>query len=239
MISTLRSCSSGWGSESGLYREEYKLITYFAQDIVHRVMPELVALIGDIVDSRSHADQAALLEQVAEQLRAVDVAAVQPITPTVGDEFQAVFETVESALLASVLIRLRLLAHVGAAARFGFGRGVVTVSSAAAPPFAQSGTAWWEARAALGDLAQSGWPKTALSAYRGTDAHLVNGFLMMRDELIAGFDAKDAEVTLGLFAGERQEDIAEVLGVSQPAVSQRIHRGPYTLYLAHKAMVTQ
>ena len=203
-------------------------------------MSELIAVIGDLVASRSRTDQAALLEAAATQFRAVNqiVPATQDLSPTVGDEFQGVFATIESALLATLLVQLRLLAYVGIEARFGMAQGTVTVTKAADPPFAQSGTAWWEARAALSDLNDKarGWPRTARAAYRGGNDVLINGFLTIRDELMANFDERDAKATLGLFSGERQDDIADQLGVSQPAVSQRIHRGPLALYVAHQRM---
>lgn len=203
-------------------------------------MSELIAVIGDLVASRSRTDQAALLEAAATQFRAVNqiVPATQDLSPTVGDEFQGVFASIETALLATLLVQLRLLAYVGIEARFGMAQGTVTVTEAADPPFAQSGTAWWEARAALSDLNDKarGWPRTARAAYRGGNDVLINGFLTIRDELMANFDERDARATLGLFSGERQDDIADQLGVSQPAVSQRIHRGPLALYVAHQRM---
>ena len=57
----------------------------------HRV----VALIGDIVASKQAPDRAALQKRLVTVLRAVNeaVPSIQPLEPTLGDEFQAVYET--------------------------------------------------------------------------------------------------------------------------------------------------
>ena len=53
----------------------------------------------------------------------------------------------------------------------------------------------------------------------------VNAFLQCRDELVAAMDPRDAHVLLGLLVDEPLTSIAERLGVSVSAVSQRAIRG--------------
>lgn len=88
-------------------------------------MTDFVALIVDIVRSRDLADRAAAQSAIPEAFDiAVDGARIpQSLRSTVGDEFQAVFSDVSSALRVTGLLRLSL--PDGVDCRFGFGRGEV------------------------------------------------------------------------------------------------------------------
>ena len=110
---------------------------------------EYAALIGDIVGSREAEDRPRLHEQVRQALDRVnsDLPAVQPLSPTVGDEFQAVYQDVPSAVHATLLLRLALAGV--AEVRFGIGWGPLDVFHANKLPFEQDGPAWWAARDAI------------------------------------------------------------------------------------------
>ena len=72
--------------------------------------PELAALIGDLVGSRSSLDRGDLHARLLDALREVN-ALVPPLRPlwiTAGDEFQGTYPTVGAAVQASLLIRVRL-----------------------------------------------------------------------------------------------------------------------------------
>lgn len=64
-----------------------------------------VAMIVDLVRSRQHPDRAAAQSALVAALARVndDVPALQPLAPTVGDESQALYPDVSSALHASLL----------------------------------------------------------------------------------------------------------------------------------------
>ncbi len=73
-----------------------------------KTSPSWVAIIVDVSRSRSHPDRSALqreLEAAFDRVNAL-VVADQPLAPTVGDEFQAVFADLGSALHAILLARL-------------------------------------------------------------------------------------------------------------------------------------
>jgi SatD family (SatD) len=72
---------------------------------------------------------------------------VQPFTPTIGDEVQALFDDVREAIDATLLLRLSL-ADVSDI-RFGIGWGRLTTVEPRLAPFAQDGPAWWSARDAI------------------------------------------------------------------------------------------
>jgi hypothetical protein len=74
---------------------------------------------------------------------------------------------------------------------------------------------------------------------RGTSDRdgLINAFLLCRDGLLAAMDDVDLRLTLGAYLGEHGKDVAEELGISQSAASQRQQRnGTYAVVRAHMAI---
>ena len=56
----------------------------------------------------------------------------------------------------------------------------------------------------------------------GPDPGLVNAALMTRDVVVTGLSERSLSVLDGLMRGRRQQDIADDLGISASAVSQRV-----------------
>jgi hypothetical protein len=204
------------------------------------------AVIGDVVGSRQASDQLHLLEDLAAELEWVNshVEAVQALAPTIGDEFQGVYSSLRAALDATLLLRLRRFVakpDLSAGLKFGIGEGEVVQAPVAEPPYGQSGTAWWKAREAIdrieANAPRNRWPRSAQTAFAGSDAAFesaVNAFLLTRDALLARADRSDARICLGLFLGESQREVAEDLGVTQPAVAQRsADKGWHAVWQAH------
>lgn len=243
-----------------------------------------LAALGDLVGSRRARDRAALQRRLEAALAAVNerVPALEPLTPTIGDEFQARYAGVAAALRASLLVRLHLLPEVDV--RFGLGWGHLVVHDPQRAPLGQEGPAWWAARDALDAVAAAartpgappGWRTCLRVAPAGDDApdrdhdaadeervmhavpeqaptpggapgrtaaeprpdragpltgsdlpvpeEVVNAHLVCRDALVAGMDARDARLTLGLLEGRSQRELAAAEGISPSAVSQRVRR---------------
>ena len=207
------------------------------------------AVVGDVVGSRDFPDQTRLLTFLQAALERVNgfVEAVQPLRPTVGDEFQGAYATLALALRATLVLRLELFADTSLDdapdVRLGIGSGDITIVPDSSSPFAQSGSAWWHARQALdhveGHHKSAMWPRS-LRTWLRSERHrddVVNAFLICRDELLAGMDARDHRLTLGLFRGEKQNDMAKELGISQPAVAKRQKQnGVQALYRAQLSL---
>lgn len=194
-------------------------------------MTPVAALLGDVVGSRRAADRAAVHRALTGALETAN-AELDPVTPlwiTAGDEYQGGFATVGAALRASLRIRLALAPDVDV--RQGIGWGSVTVL--AEEPRVEDGPAWWAARAAIEDVA-AGQGRAASrglrTAYRladgadGPDPAAVNAALIARDQLLAGVDGRGLSVLDAMLAGMSQQQIADRLGVSPSAVSQRVRR---------------
>ena len=221
------------------------------------IRSEYAALIADIVRSREVEDRRRLHELVRLALDEVNanLPSVQPLSPTVGDEFQAVYADLPSAVHATLLLRLSLTSV--AEVRFGIGWGPLDVFEEDKLPFEQDGPAWWAARDAIERVAlnmrQKEGPRGLRTACLVSDAAvdaeerragssqaILNGFLMCRDEIVAGMDKRDARITLALLKNSRQRTIAEEENISQSAVAQRISRsGAYALVQAHESLLKE
>ena len=165
---------------------------------------------------------------------------------TVGDEYQGVFATLGDALSASLLVRLALRPEGDI--RHGIGRGEVEVLGTA--PRVEDGPGWWAARAAIERVEQAegkAATRTLRTAYvedssapagsRTPDEAAVNAALLLRDELVTGLSERSLSVLRGLLAGQTQRDLAEELGISPSAVSQRVRAdGLGTILAAHELM---
>ncbi|HET9671680.1 MAG TPA: SatD family protein [Actinomycetota bacterium] len=209
-------------------------------------MDRVVALLGDVVRSRAQSEPGIGDRLLAALALANDrLPAIQPLIPTIGDEFQGLYGDVVSALDATPLVRLALLGELDV--RFGIGSGELTTFDEARAPFGQDGPAWWVAREAV-DTVRAGEQKRERSAglrTRWIDAAgdrapavaAVNAFLSCRDELVAAMDPRDAATLLGLLADRPVVAIAASEGVSPSAISQRAIRGGlYAIRAAHREL---
>ena len=197
-------------------------------------------LIGDLIGSRGSTDRRALHATFAAVLDRVNTE-LRPPTPVrmqVGDEYQGVFASLGDALHASLTVRLALLPT--ADVRHGIGRGSIEVLSE--DPRVEDGPGWWAARAAIERVEEAeGRPgerslRTAYVAAGGagddagdgaadgwsSEEAAVNAALVLRDHLVSGLSERSLSVLRGLLDGESQRDLAEALGISPSAVSQRV-----------------
>lgn len=191
--------------------------------------PVVATLIGDVVGSRSAASRAALHARLDELVTRAndDLAPAVPLRITVGDEFQGCFAEVGGALRA--VSRLQAAALPDVDIRFGIGWGEVRVLSES--PRVEDGPGWWAARAAIeavGERARTAGHRHARVAYRcaeeadGPDEASLNGALLLRDEMLGRLDTRSLSVLRGLLEGRTQRQVADDLGISPSAVSQRV-----------------
>ncbi len=192
----------------------------------------VVPVIGDVVRSRQVADQRGLLAGLATAVAQLDDA--RSAAATTGDEFQAVFDDLATAIRSVAGLRLRLLdeppVDEPVALRVGFGIGEVIGPEpldAGAP--GQSGPGWWYARSALDHVREPrrAWPQlrwwidgdpeeaSRLAPFRAT--------LVALDAIAARFDARDVSLARGLLAGRTASDLAREREVTRQSVAERLH----------------
>ena len=203
-----------------------------------------VTVIGDLVGSRRSAVRVAghsRFEQASEAINA-EFAPVVPLRIGLGDEFQGIFTTLGAAISATLRLRMALLPDVDVRQGIGWGRVVVL----AAEPRVEDGPGWWAARAAI-ETVEAHERKAALRAVRtayvaadgeaGPDPVLVNATLMSRDVVVSGLSERSMSVLDGLMRGRRQQDIADDLGISPSAVSQRVRAEGLAVVVAADALL--
>lgn len=186
------------------------------------------AVIGDVVGSRQASSRSRLQQRLDKALAAVNtaMAPVQPLTPTLGDEFQGMFEKIEDAIEASFRLRVELVGKVDV--RIGIGWGTLRTQDASRTPFGQDGPCWWRAREALQELARTERsnqePISIRTVCRTGNAQEkpYNTILVLRDQLLSGIDATDATILKLLIGGASQQEAAIRLGVNKSSVSRRM-----------------
>lgn len=210
-----------------------------------------VALIGDVVGSRAHADRAGMQRELVAVLNSVNeaVPAIRPLAPTIGDEFQAMYPDVRIAILAS--LRLRLTLPEGLDCRFGIGVGTYVDVGGSNYGVMQDGPAWWSARDAIVATKQreTRRNKTLRTWFVAPDeggwddptapADVVNALLLCRDEIVSRMNARQRRLLLGLLDGHTQAELASAEGITPSAVSQGLmSSGAFAVLAAHEQLMT-
>jgi len=211
-----------------------------------------VAVTGDVVGSRRFLVPERLLAGLDRALAGVEAAepALQPLHRTEGDVFLGVYRDLGSAATAALRLRLatddlvlptmegvdepvELRLGLGID---GLGEGGLGEDAAEVGPVGSVA----RARQALLEAEQLAvsrtWPDSLRSRCGSADpllAAAVNAHLLLQDQLLARLDARDRRALLGLLDGERQVDVAQALGVTQPAIARRLRtRGSLALHRA-------
>ncbi len=178
---------------------------------------------------------------------------VQPLEPTVGDEFQGAFRDVATATRASLLLRLELLQEADVDSRYGLGLGEVSLLESGSQ--IQDGPGWWSARAAIDrskELSVS--PRTAFArtgfacwtppSPGGADTRLdgmaLNAFLLCRDAIVTPMTPRSRRNLRGLLVNRPQSVLAEEEQVTQSAISQNLARsGAFAVEAAQRCLEEQ
>ena len=208
-------------------------------------MTIVATVIGDLVGSRTSADRTDLHRLLDAALTEVNhlLEPVRPLWITAGDEYQGTFATVGAAMQATLLVRVRLAPAYDV--RHGIGWGATTVLDDEGG--IEDGPGWWAARAAIEAAAQAERTPASRSlrttyavadgAADAPDPGLVNAALVLRDERVSGLSERSMSVLRGLLSHETQRDLAQTLGISASAVSQRVRAdGLAAIIAAHELM---
>ena len=203
-------------------------------------------LIGDLVGSRTAVDRRGLHDRLRAVLDDVNEATAPrtPLRITVGDEYQGTFATVGAAVATALRVRLALLPEHDV--RHGIGWGEVTVL--ADEPRVEDGPGWWAARDAIEAVAEAehrAATRRRRTAYRrspgseGPDPAAVEAALMLRDHVVGGLSDRSVSVLRGLLVGSTQREIAELLEITDSAVSQRVRADGLALVVASDELLSE
>lgn len=189
-----------------------------------------VAVIADIVGSRDLVDRAGaqrILDNAVLQVDRDFPGAERPLQPTVGDELQGVYPSVEAAMSALLLLRLAL--PDGIECRYGIGVGTLGAVPSRVGALAE-GPGWWAAREAI-DIVHARQSRsipgarTWIVAARDAEApgiHLANAYVLARDQLVTAMSERTRRLAYGRLLGRTQAELARAEGITQSAVSQAL-----------------
>ena len=188
--------------------------------------PECVALLGDVVRSRS-SDRAHVHRALLAAIDSCNKAhpPLDPLRVTVGDEVQGVYATLGQAVAVMLRLRDELLGI--AEVRCGLGGGEVQIIDAKRG--IQDGSAWWRAREAieraetLSRQPGNRTSRTALIDARAVANPLVDPTLRVIDAQLAALSPGARRSWVHLRAGLDNATAAKLEGVTPSANSQRIN----------------
>lgn len=200
----------------------------------------VAAVIADLVGSRRLDDRAGAQEQVLtawktaheQVVGAGEARAGQAVPPwaTVGDEFQAVYPDLATALRA--LLRLLLDLEDPVRLRFGIGLGGVTTYERGDEGPVQDGDAWWSARAAVdagrrrdrrGAVLELRWAEDG-GRPGAPEARLEAAAARLLEHVVGEMKPRERRILRATLDGDIQQQVAEAEGISQSAVSQSLSR---------------
>lgn len=188
-------------------------------------------------------DLEATFERIAPSLDAVE-----SLHATLGDEFQAVFRDLATAVRATLLARLAL--PEGTDCRFGLGHGDLRTIGEGSAGALQDGSAWWSAREAITEAREREyarqpfvrtWYRAAADAPPDTIApaseDIVNAYLVTRDHLVTAMSPRERRLLFGQLTGATQTELADGEGITQSAVSQNLRRSGAAAVLAGETLI--
>jgi len=196
-------------------------------------------LIGDIVRSRELPQRSSLQKKFVDTLKTVQEkyagSIISPLTLTIGDEFQAVFQTADHLF---DILREMDLALDGVTFRYGLGVGGIDTEINRQYSIGMDGPAFHLAREAV----EQARTEKARFRFRCSDS-----FSEKRLNILLGW----LDVSTRTWSKEKkrifhlrtmhmaQKQIAEQVGMSQPAVSQHINTALFRLAGATEEQIQQ
>lgn len=211
-------------------------------------MPNAWVVVGDVVTSRRFVDADVLVDGLRTCLDRVNAAVPgrRDLHIVAEDAFQGTWDSLADMAMATVRLRLvtddLVLATIDGEdepvdVRVGIAHGQVSADGTPANEVVDAARG---ARSMAQDLpARAKWPPSLRTVVAGTSEHaaLLRAYLMLQDQLLARMDARDRRALLGLMDDERQVDIAEALGVTQPAIARRVRdRGALAIMRALRVL---
>lgn len=184
---------------------------------------QYLVLIGDLRDSRSVRDRAALQRVFESSLVFLNEhfcdALVSPLTITLGDEFQAVFSDPTPVWEIVSVLQARL--HP-VTARFGLGVGVISTPIHPDSALGMDGPAFYRARDAISRLKKDGGNFRVEGL---EDAELINHSLALVSGLQESWHSNRFVTYHNLIAGVPVRRIAQELQLSKTAIYKNLSDG--------------
>ncbi len=183
-----------------------------------------LVVIGDVVGSRALKARATFQRKLETLLAAVSsgqTALASPYTLTLGDEFQAVYRRAEGVFSDLVRIRAECLP---VEVRFSVALGRISTAINPRQALGMDGPAFHLARERIERLKQTGG-RFSLAGDLPGDVRTREALLDLVSSWTEGWKVNRWAILLGVLEGKPVAQLAEELGISEPAVYKNIHAG--------------
>lgn len=184
-------------------------------------MDKLLVLIGDIEDSQSvqDGDRKALQEVLSDKLQALNEeykeGIVSPYTITLGDEFQAVFNSAD-VIFVQMLKIMSVIYPMGV--RFSLAVGEIDTPINSEQAIGMDGPAFHEARNGIKMLKESGYIfNIGFEDKASPGLKIINNSLQLLSGRIRGWNKRRLIILHMMKEGYDYKEISEALGISTPA----------------------
>ena len=204
-----------------------------------------LALIADVIDSKTVQERLDLQKQVEKTLQMMNELfgdyLASRFTLTLGDEFQAllkvdapVFQIIDT--LRSELTPTQL--------RFGIGLGEIVTAIDPLQSVGADGPAYWNARAAINFVHQKndyGNTQIYFSSGKENQDFFVNALIASGEAIRSGWRDSQEEILLNLLKRSvysesfSQQDLAQSLAINPSALSKRLKSSSVRVYLRGRA----
>lgn len=210
----------------------------------------VIAVIADIVGSRRLRDRAQaqrVFDATIARVEREHPLALQPLQPTVGDEQQGVYRTLDDALAGVLLLQLAL--PEGIEFRYGIGIGEIHAIESAHRELTD-GPGWWAAREAIETVharqeravpTARSWIVAAPGQDEVMDSQVSTGnaYLLARDAVVVRMTERERRLAYGRIGGHSQSALAEQEGITQPAVSKALRSSGAAALLDGLSLLTE
>ncbi|WP_440998994.1 SatD family protein [Fodinibius sp. SL11] len=184
-------------------------------------MEKLLVLIGDIEDSQSiqDRDRKALQEQLSDELQVINEAykeeIVSPYTITLGDEFQAVFNSADAVFVQ--MMKLMAAIHP-ISVRFSLAVGAIETAINTEQAIGMDGPAFHQARHGVEMLKESGYIfNIGFENEDSSELKIINNSLQLLSGRIRGWNRRRLIILHMMKEGYNYKEISKALEISQPA----------------------
>lgn len=199
-----------------------------------------IAVIGDLIGSRSLPDRRNVQQQLQHALMEVNSAYAEIIeskfTLTLGDEFQGIVRPDPRVFALLDTLESRLPWDF----RVGLGYGEILTSIDPELSIGADGPAYWRAREAIDHVHDKNWNgknRIRICGFGADKDALLNALFVTTDALKASWtrlqrDTFSAMLARGIYRTEfDQQSFAEELGISASALTRRLNAGNIKIYL--------
>ncbi|EHO42943.1 hypothetical protein Calab_3339 [Caldithrix abyssi DSM 13497] len=215
-----------------LYLTGNKCNAYINIIIKEKLMKNHFVFIGDIIQSRRITDRAQVQRKFSQAIEKLAKSHghlfLSPPTLTIGDEFQAVVKSTANLFL--ILHQFEVEMHP-VHMRFGFGLGSIDTPLNTRAAIGMDGSAFHNARTAIEEARQLGKKYALVSSINKDQSAALKLLLSWIDLNLQNWSNEKLQIFVWNRQGKRQREIADILNISQPAVSQHINKPIFALLL--------